>query len=451
MISSYGSAFWVRFIPVQLKRMIFRSKDLRNVFSNTYWLFADYGIRLFVGFFVFITAARVFGPEQFGILNLALSFSMLFLPIAGLGLDQIIVRDFVREPGKEMEIAATSLIMRLVSGSISFIISCLGILIIRPHDNIMFLLVGLFSTLLIFQSFDIFDYWFQSKVQSRYVVIVKTIIFICSSILKIAALFIFSSLFIYVVICAIESGLYAMGLCILYVRKRKGFHFQFSQTRAFCMIKESYPLLLSGLFVILSMRIGQIFIGQMINEREVGIYSVATRISETTYIIIMAITASVFPIFTKIRRRSSEQYYRFLQKFFDLSGGTALGIACIVTFASGFIVRIMFGTQYMDSVRILQIHIWSTIPIFLSTAQGIWNINEGYTQINLYQAFINAFLTVLLLYILLPHYGIISAAVISVLSPIISIIVVNFFAKEARKILYMQLKPFIFIRYLSWI
>jgi len=372
---------------------------------------------------------------------------MLFLPIAGLGLDRIVVRDLVREPEKENEIISTSIFMRFVSGFLSSLLSMAIIYFVRANDIVIFLMVFLFSSILLLQSLDVFDLWFQSKIMSKYVVIVKSIIFVVFSFLKIVILFVYSSLILYAALCAFENIFYAFGLVFVYLKKKKRISLTFNAERAYRMIKESYPLILSGLFVILSMKIGQIFIGQMISERELGIYSAATRITETTYIIITATAGSVFPLFSEIKGKYQVQYESMLEKFINFSGGIALIISIGITILAGHIIRIMYGIQYTDSIQILQIHICSTIPIFLSTAQGIWNINEGYTYIHFYQALCNAIITIISLIIFMPEFGIVGVAVISVVSPLVSTIAVNLFFKHTRRILWIQMRSLFVFRY----
>jgi PST family polysaccharide transporter len=429
---------------IPFKKLIFH-----RVAKNTYWLLGDYLLRLLLGIIVFVLSARIFGPERFGMLNYALSFITLFLPLAGLGLDRIIVRDLVREQKKQNEILFTSFCMRFLSGSVMIVLSLVLISFLKPGDSTMLSIVGIFSSLLLFQAFDIFDYWFQSVIQSRTVVLVKAGIFIIFAFGKSLSLIIFPSLIVYVLLSAIESGLYGIGLLSAYLKINGKIPWNFNLLWAWKMMRQSYPLFLSGLFVIISMKIGQIIIGQVVSERQLGIYSAATRISETTYIIITATTASVFPLFAQLRKASRLKYYTWLQTFFDFSGGTALAISLSITLLAYPIIKVLFGIQYEESIQILQIHIWSTIPVFLSTTQGIWNINEGYTHIHLFQAFGTTVCTIASLILFLPRFGIVSVAWISVLSPFISMVVINLLNTESRKILRYQLQSLFVLKHLG--
>ena len=65
-------------------------------FKNTSWLFAEKILRMVVGLLVGVWVARYLGPEQFGLLSYALSFVGLFSIVATFGLDEIVVRELVK-------------------------------------------------------------------------------------------------------------------------------------------------------------------------------------------------------------------------------------------------------------------------------------------------------------------------------------------------------------------
>ena len=53
------------------------------------------------------------------------------------------------------------------------------------------------------------------------------------------------------------------------------------------LLVESWPLLLSGISIMVYMKIDQIMLGQILGDESVGIYSAALRISEIWYFIPM--------------------------------------------------------------------------------------------------------------------------------------------------------------------
>jgi len=63
-------------------------------------MFAEQMLRMIAGLLVGLWVARYLGPSQFGVFSYAIAFTALFSSIAKLGLDGIVVRDLVKEPGQ---------------------------------------------------------------------------------------------------------------------------------------------------------------------------------------------------------------------------------------------------------------------------------------------------------------------------------------------------------------
>ena len=89
---------------VQLKN----HSGFRKYFANTSWLMAERIIRMTVALFVGVYVARYLGPERFGLLSYANSFVGLFLALATLGLDSIVIRELVKNPESRNELLGTA-------------------------------------------------------------------------------------------------------------------------------------------------------------------------------------------------------------------------------------------------------------------------------------------------------------------------------------------------------
>ena len=109
----------------------------------------------------------------------------------------------------------------------------------------------------------------------------------------------------------LEAVLGAVGLLIVY--KQQGYLirlWQWSRSLAQDLLRESLPLILSGLTIMIYMRIDRIMLGQIIGDKAVGVYSAATRISEIWYFIPMTVSSSVMPSIFKAKEISEELYYQ---------------------------------------------------------------------------------------------------------------------------------------------
>ena len=306
--------FWIKVLPRALRVKLEGRQYLQNVVRNTAWLFADKVVRLGFGLFVGVWVARYLGPAQFGVLSYAQAYVALFSAIAALGLDSVVVRDIVRDPSRREEILGTAFLLKLLGAVVTVVLVVGTILVVRPGDTVSHIVVGFIALGTIFQAFDAIDFWFQSQVLSKFTVYAKNSAFLVVSLIKIALILSKASVISFAAAGLVEIALGTMGLVMVY--RMNGYRFKewrFRRDTAKRMLADSWPLILSGVVVMIYIRIGQVMIGNILGVAEVGIYSVAVNLTEAWYFIPMAVTSSVLSAIVDAKRRSEDQYYERLK------------------------------------------------------------------------------------------------------------------------------------------
>jgi len=429
----------LRFLPVKLRRNLEQRHGLTNILNNIIWLFFDKFIRLGVGLLVGVWIARYLGPEQFGLLNYALAFVTLFTAVASLGLNSIVVRDLVQDPANADTTMGTSFVLSVLGGFSAFCLSLLAISYARPDDELAKFIVVLLSLLMVFKATDVVRYWFESQVQSKYVVWMENSAFLAISTVKIGLIVVEAPLIAFVWAMFVESLIVAVGLLGIYAwkgGKLTAWRFRFARTKV--LLKDSWPLILSGLAIMVYMRIDQIMLGQMLKDESVGIYSAAVRISEVWYFIPMAIAASVFPSIIEAKKQGEVLYYQRLQKLYNLMVVLALAVAIPMTFLSELVVTLLFGNAYVQAGSVLSIHIWAGIFVFLGVASGQWFLIENLQKIALYRTLLGATVNIGLNFLLIPMYGVIGAAIATVISQIAGAYVFDIMSFKTRTMFWMK-------------
>ena len=373
-------------------------------------MFGEQILRIFAGLLVGIYVARYLGPEQFGIFSYAAAFVALFGTIARLGLDGIVVRDLVNHPQNRDVYLGTAFWLKLIGALLT-----LGLLTIAvqftSNDPTTNLYIFIIASGLIFQSFDVVDFYFQSRVLSRYVSICRLVQLALSSALKLYFIFTQADLFWFVMISLVDQISLGLSLAFAYWRQKIGsFFWRFDLGTAKEMLRNSWSLILSGIAVGLYMRIDQIMIKEMLGEREVGLYSAAVRLSEAWYFVPVIITASLFPAIVNAKRISQELYNKRLQRLYSIMIFLAVGVALPVTFLAESIVVMLYGTHYQDAGIVLSIHIWAGIFVGLGVANGQWFLAENLQRLATLNTLIGAAVNVALNYLLIPVYGITGVA-----------------------------------------
>ena len=117
-------------------------------------------LRMVVGLFVGIWVARYLGPERYGLLSYAMSFVGLFIAIATLGLDSIVVRELVKDESLRSKLLGTAFTLKLIGAFLMLIILAIAVHL-TSNDYDTNLLIFIIASATIFQSFNVIDLYFQ--------------------------------------------------------------------------------------------------------------------------------------------------------------------------------------------------------------------------------------------------------------------------------------------------
>ncbi len=432
--------------------MIQKLKSLKNhqgfmkYFKNTSWLFGEKILRMVVGLFVGIWVARYLGPEQFGLFSYAQSFVGLFTAIAALGLDSIVVRELVKDESKRDAFIGTAFWLKLM-GAFSVLL-ILGFAVgFTSNDTDTNMLVFIIASATIFQSFNVVDMYFQSQVMSKFVVYTNIISLLLSSIVKVTLILNEAPLIAFAWVVLFDSFVLACGFVYFYIKNNLSFlKWKFDKVVALGLLKDSWPLILSGIVISVYMKIDQVMIQEMLGSTEVGQYAAAVRLSEAWYFIPMVIASSLFPAIVNAKQVSEELYYARLQKLYDLMVWMAITIAIPTTFMGDWVVNLLYGNQYNQAGSVLMIHIWAGVFVFLGVASGKWFIVENLQKYSFYRTFAGAVLNVILNFILIPKFGINGAAIATLSSQATAAYLFDLFSTKTRKMFFLKTKSLLLIR-----
>ena len=132
---------------------------------------------MFVQLIVGIYVLRYLGPEKFGILTYAFSFVMIFSILSNLGLENIIIRNLVRDNQLTFQILGTGFTLKIIGVICSIIVIYLA-LSLTNNETFTKKIVMIVSCWLIFDSFSVIDYFFRSQVQAKYSSIAQITMFL---------------------------------------------------------------------------------------------------------------------------------------------------------------------------------------------------------------------------------------------------------------------------------
>jgi len=413
---------------------VLNHQGFRRYSINTAWLFSEQILRMVAGFFVGVWVARYLGPEKFGIFSYALAFVSIFQGIAKLGLDGILVRDLVKEPEKKDIYLGTSFWLKFFAGIIIFII----VLIVSyfASDNLQtFIYINIISAGLIFQSFEVIDFYYQATVQAKYISIRKMIQLFLSSSIKLIFILVKADLIWFVLVTLFDSISLAVFSWLIYKSQRlPNFIKYFELNTAKRLLKDSWPLVFSSIAIAVYMRIDQVMIKNLLGDREVGLYSAAVKLVEVWYFIPMIITQSLFPAIVNAKKINEELYYERLQQLLSLLIWIAISLALIICLLSKHIIYFLYGERFIEASPALAISVWASLFVFIGVGTSQWFLTENLQNLSFFRTLYGAIINIVLNFILIPFFGIIGASISTILSYSIAAYLSLLFNKKTIKI-----------------
>jgi O-antigen/teichoic acid export membrane protein len=389
---------------------------VQKYLANTSWLFGEKILRMALGLVIGVWVTRFLGPEQFGLFSYIISFVGIFTIFSTLGLDSIVVRELVKNQASTDIILGTAFTLKLIGA----LLVCVGVSLISYFtfdDKLTSFLVLLFSFTTIFHSFNVIDFYFQSKVLSKFVTHANVVSLITTSIIKIVLIYNQASLVHFIVVAILDSLIIASGLVYFYCKN--GFslrQWKFDRVIAINLLKDSWPLIFSGFVISIYMKLDQMMLKNLLNSEAVGQYAAAVRLSEVWYFIPVAICSSMYPAIINSKNLSDSIYYERLQTLYRLLVWMAILIAIPITFTSDVIIRGLYGIDFNDASIVLTIHIWTSIFVFFGVAWSQWMTIENMQGTILKIQILSLLSNIALNMILIPEYGPKGAALATLIS-----------------------------------
>jgi len=417
-----------------------QNQGFMKYFKNTSWLFFERALRMVVGLFVGVWVARYLGPEQFGMLSYAQSLVLLFSTVATLGLDSIVVRELVRHPNKQNILLMTTFFLRLVAAIL--VISTLFIIVtFISNDSLTNILVFIIASATIFQSFNVIDLFFQSKVLSKYTVFANIIGLLASSVIKVVLILLNAPLIAFAWAILFDSLLLAAGYFYFYLLNNSDFYIKsirFCFATAKSLLKDSWPLILAGLASIINMRVDQVMLGNISTYDVVGNYSAAVRIAEIWLLLPVIIGQSIFPSIISAHNKSKTLYKQRVLRTIKYMSFFAVPFALLISLGANSIINMLYGDSYNNAGLYLALYIWTGVPYVILFALSQVIIVENLTKWNLFITIIVVILNISLNLIFIPSYGglgaICTTLVAAYISQIVTFVIIykksNFFTQK---------------------
>lgn len=373
--------------------------------------------------------ARVLSVESFGIVNLAQSILVYFTMITLFGFQTLGTKEVAKDKEKAGELIGYISIIRISVAIICFLI-IIAIGVVSNRGVTFTNLLIIFGCTLLPLAFNI-DWLFSGLQEMQHngiYNIIKSFIPLILSLIFIKGeegiLYIPIFTLIGLILGVIYQGY------IIRVKNKVKIAIKLNKHEIKKYIIKSTPFLISGLLSMINMNLDTIIIGFTRSEYELGIYSSAYKIIYFLINLIAVIYVPFFPLL--IEYFNNKDIYKLQNVVNNICKVVMLlgfPIAVGGILLSKEIIILLFGHKYAEAYLPFIILLIYIFILFMRETYGYslnaWNMERKYLK----SVVISSLLNLILNLILIPKFGIVAAAITTLISELINFISMKKYSK----------------------
>jgi O-antigen/teichoic acid export membrane protein len=413
--------------------------------SNAAWMIGGRLFKALLGFAIGVFVARYLGPGRFGVLNYAIGLAMLFSIFCSVGLDGIMVRELVNDKENHDNLLGSSMALRLLGTSVAIGL-VIAFLLLTKADCETWILTLICTVSFFFRAADSLRNLYEATVQAKVIVLVETVQTLLSSGLRIYFIAIKGDIFLFALCWLSEWIFIAIGLIVYYLKNTGSiskWNSSFSTVKH--LFRESAPLLLSAMAVVVYQQIDKVMLKNMLiahGNEQVGYYSAAVRIIPFVIIIPQMMAKALAPALMSSLKRDLTEYKLKAQLFMDMMVWIGVLLSVSLYFLANPIMS-LYGDEYAASVSLLKIMTAKGLFISMSAASAILIIGEGVQKCSVLRNLAGCILNIFLNYLWIPKWGATGSAWATIFSYGTGAFLIHFFIPSFRQIFFIQFRSIV--------
>ena len=386
---------------------------------------------MLLSLFVGVITARYLGPGNYGLVNYGTAWVAFFSALSNLGINSIIIKDFVDHPNEQGKTIGSALLLRCFSSVISAIVIISIVFVVDRDEPITIAVVALSSIGLIFNIFDTITYWFQAQYKSKITAVVTLIAYAVMSLYKIVLLVFNADVRWFAFASSVDYIVIAVLLLISY-KRYNGDSLSFSIKKSKSLLANSYHYVLSSMMVAIYGQTDKLMLKHMLDEREVAYYSAASAVCSMWVFVLSAIIDSMYPTILRLYSNNRADFNRKNRQLYAIVFYLSCFVSVMFVLLGDTVINLLYGEAYSPASRPLKIITFYTAFSYLGVARNAWIVSEGKQKYLKYMYFGAAIINVILNLVLIPSMGTEGAALASLITQMFTSIVLPMCFKEMR-------------------
>lgn len=394
-------------------------RETHRIFDNAAaFLGGEFFYRL-VNFFSCILIARSLGESGYGQFSFIYVYLSFFESFIEFGLNPILTRELSQKPEKAPQIIGNALLFR--TGLILCILP-FAMWLIRQLGYPLTVQKGVF--LASFQLFLTLRPLFEVIFRVRLLMIYPALWNAARAFINLALVGLVTFLhpsMPWFILTYFVSGLIALAGLAFSSRRQIPIDFRPNRPLLFHLIRQALPLVMSGYLSLIYYRVDVLMLSMMKTFKDVGYYSVATRLTESLHMISMSLLVSFFPLFSHAFKADRGEFDLLTRKAFRYILLLGFPITLGGTLVARDLIQLFFGSSYLPSAVTLTILLWYTFFSFIGNVLASVGIASGKQMADMWISAAMALFNIGMNALLIPKYSYNGAALATVMTEIVGI------------------------------
>lgn len=394
-----------------------------RVVRNVLWLlFSQGGVRL-IGFGLGTVLARVLGVGDFGTYMYVMTYVSYFGILSDAGLGRLLIRDVARDRATAQEYLGQITALRLTLAAAAYALMLVVALVIAtPSDRTSYVAVAGLSLFTGAVS-GVLASMFNAREEMRVAALFGLLSSSATAVLVLTALLAGAGLAGIFTAATLATVPPLAFLLIMWRRRERGPRLKASWQFWRKALRQSYAYAILGLVGVIYFRIDALMLTWIDSAEATGIYTAAYRLLDAVTDAPGVIVAALFPMLARMHRGPRARLRRAYLSALGTLTLLGLPVMLLLIALARPIITVLYGDDYLESVTVLRILAVAVFLIFVDTANTLVLYSGDNLRTVMLLSVGTMTANVVLNLILIPRYSYNGAAVATILSTAVSLLI----------------------------
>jgi len=382
----------------------------RSIIKNTIATYGQVGMSMVFGFAFTVFAARYLGTAGYGEYILAFSYLVIFQTLSQFGLSELLVRNIARNKQDVSKYITSALVLTFPLSILGLALMALEVkLSAYSHEtSLTILIIG--SSLIPLSVAFVFNSVFNAFERMEYIAyigIIGSMAKLGLGVLVLSKGYGVVGLAVMILFINLLTSILGLFLLVRYIAMPR-LELDMGFTRS--LIRSALIFFAITICTVIAQRVNVIMLSKLGGTAQVGLYGAADKISSVLMVGAYSLNIAIYPVLSKFFMSSRESFNRVYENTLKYELIIIAPIVMVGILLADNIILLVYGEEFAAAAAVLRVLWLVAIPFFATWTFSRVILASDNQRVTLRVASVNLVSNLIFIYILIPRYGAVGAA-----------------------------------------